>query len=335
MVNEGKKIFQLFEDQFTMANLHQASLPAVMVEFYAITQGEKESVLAYTSRVDIIVATLAKLGEKVFTRAWIHALGNGLRPEFKECKDGILYTRTGFGSVMSVKTNLISEEAVLTSKNKTADDSIKAAKHKDGEIALKLKVSTDKKIKAPKEPDDSSLMITGKGGKGESKGKGRAKGQTTWNDASQWPTQWSSPAQHPTAPYSNWTPPAKGKGNGKVDPATLWCDIHQIPGHSTEWCFDNPYRTGVPPIPHSRTWWCDSCNSYNCWAKSPSPNTKGKGKPLAPKGKGYKGQQGDRKWKSPNFPAAYSTEQATPALHDESPSKSTTNDWWEEKDRER
>jgi hypothetical protein len=69
MVNEGKKLFQLFEGQFTMANLHQASLPAVMVEFYAITQGAKESVLAYTSRVDIIVATLAKLGEKVSTRA--------------------------------------------------------------------------------------------------------------------------------------------------------------------------------------------------------------------------------------------------------------------------
>ena len=67
---------------------------------------------------------------------------------------------------MSVKTNLISEEAVLTSKNKTADDSIKAAKQKDDEIALKLKdikVSTDKKIKAPKEPNDSSLMIKGKG----------------------------------------------------------------------------------------------------------------------------------------------------------------------------
>ena len=198
-------------------------------------------------------------------------------------------------------------------------------------------MSTDTKIKAPKEPDDSSLMIKGKGGKGESKGKGRAKGQTTWTDASQWPTPWSSPVQHPTAPYSNWTPPAKGKGNGKVDPATLWCDIHQMHGHSTEWCFDNPYRSGGPPIPPSRSWWCDSCNSYghtsdNCWAKSPSPNTKGKGQTSTPKGKGNKGRQGDRKWKSPNFPAAYSTDQATPALHDESPSKSTPDEWWEGKE---
>jgi hypothetical protein len=108
-------------------------------------------------------------------------------------------------------------------------------------------------------------------------------------------------------------------------------------GHSTDWCFDNPYRTGGPPIPTSRTWWCDSRNSYGhtsdtCWAKNPSPNSKGKGKPSTPKGKGNKGQQGDRKWKSPNFPAAYSTEQATPALHDESPSKHTTDEWWEGKD---
>jgi hypothetical protein len=54
---------------------------------------------------------------------------------------------------MSVKLNLASEEAVLNSKNKTADDSLKAAKQKDDEIALKLKdikVSTDKKNQGTK-----------------------------------------------------------------------------------------------------------------------------------------------------------------------------------------
>jgi hypothetical protein len=55
------------------------------------------------SRVDIIVATLAKLGERVSTGAWIHALGNGLRDEYKECKDGILYNKTGYDNVLSVK----------------------------------------------------------------------------------------------------------------------------------------------------------------------------------------------------------------------------------------
>jgi hypothetical protein len=103
MVNEGKKLFQLFEGQFTMTNLHQASLPTVRVEFYAISQGDKETVLAYTSRVDIMEATLAKLGERVSTGAWIHALGNGLRDEYKECKDGILYNKPGFENVLLVK----------------------------------------------------------------------------------------------------------------------------------------------------------------------------------------------------------------------------------------
>jgi hypothetical protein len=84
LVNEGKKLFQLFQGQFTMTNLHQASLPIVRIEFYAIIQNATETILAYTSRVDIIVATLAKLGEKVSTCAWIHALGNGLRDEYKD-----------------------------------------------------------------------------------------------------------------------------------------------------------------------------------------------------------------------------------------------------------
>ncbi len=67
LVNEGKKLFQMFQGLFTMTNLHQASLPTIRAAFHAITQHENESILAYTSRVDIIVATLAKLGEKVST----------------------------------------------------------------------------------------------------------------------------------------------------------------------------------------------------------------------------------------------------------------------------
>jgi hypothetical protein len=73
MTNEGKKLYKR----------NQASLPTVRQEFYAITQLKDETVLKYTSRVDVIVATLAKLGEKVSTGAWIYALGDGLREEFK------------------------------------------------------------------------------------------------------------------------------------------------------------------------------------------------------------------------------------------------------------
>jgi hypothetical protein len=86
-----------------------------------LVQKENETILKYSFRVDIIVSTLAKLGERVSTGAWIYALGNGLRPEFKDSKDDkddIFYNKDGFNSVMSVKTKLLSEEAVLISKSK-------------------------------------------------------------------------------------------------------------------------------------------------------------------------------------------------------------------------
>jgi hypothetical protein len=90
MKNEGKKLYQMFNSSFTMTNLHQASLPTVRAEFYSILQKENESILKYSARVDTIVSTMAKLGERVSPGAWIYALGNGLRNEYKESKDGIL-----------------------------------------------------------------------------------------------------------------------------------------------------------------------------------------------------------------------------------------------------
>ncbi len=106
MKNEGNKLYQMFQTMFSTTNLHQASLPTVRAEFYAIAQRENESILKYTSRVDVIVATMAKLGERVSTGAWIYALGNGLRPEFKECKAGILHSKSEFSTVLLVKTRL-------------------------------------------------------------------------------------------------------------------------------------------------------------------------------------------------------------------------------------
>ena len=120
MKNEGKKLFEIFHAMFNLTNLHQASLPTVRAAFYAIAQKENESILQYISRVDITVATLAKLGERVSTGAWIYALGNGLNPEFRETKDSILYNKQGYETVLSVKTKILNEEAVLASKSKRA-----------------------------------------------------------------------------------------------------------------------------------------------------------------------------------------------------------------------
>ena len=74
MANEGKKLYEMFQASFSMTNLHEASLPTVRQEFYAIKQKEGETVLKYASRVDVIVATLSKLHESVSTGAWIYAL---------------------------------------------------------------------------------------------------------------------------------------------------------------------------------------------------------------------------------------------------------------------
>ncbi len=133
-------------------------MPTVRAEFYAITQKEGESILKYTSRVDVIVATMAKLGERISPGAWIYALGNGLRLEFRECKDGILYNKDGFSTVMSVKTKLLSEEAVLTSQTKKASMTPLPSKTVDDEIALVSK--TKKDHKKPKNPPAATTEAT-------------------------------------------------------------------------------------------------------------------------------------------------------------------------------
>ena len=195
MKNEGKKLYQMFQTMFTMTNLHQASLPTVRAEFYAIIQKENESILQYTSRVDVIVATMAKLGERVSSGAWIYALGNGLRVEFKECKDGILYNKDGFGTVMSVKTKLLSEEAVLTSQTKKTLPASIPSITSEHEIALVSKKPRDNKTRPTSKtvtfnaaaeelpaPTDKALWLKGKGGKGNPHGKGNPKGKHRWQE---------------------------------------------------------------------------------------------------------------------------------------------------------
>jgi hypothetical protein len=343
--NEGKKLYQMFQAMFTMTNLHQASLPTVRAEFYAISQRENESILKYTARVDLIVATMAKLGERISTGAWIYALGNGLRPEFKDSKDGILYSKDGYHTVLKVKIKLQSEEAVLLAK-KARSPPIASDSIKGDEIAFATVTKKDKKTIKPStkldadsvalpDPRDTALLITGKGGKPHSKGKGHPKGKQ----------RWSPPDSPPDLPWDRTWPPVgdnvatwpqspkgKGRGNGRsskgIDTQTLWCDIHQKFGHSTDWCYDNPHRTGGPP-PYTDGPWCESCNRYghtanSCYASTVRIVPKGKGKSPYRSGKG---KSGDRGWKSHNFPAGYQSDQATPALHEEI-SSTAASEWW-------
>jgi hypothetical protein len=124
--------------------------------------------------------------------------------------------------------------------------------------------------------------------------------------------------------------PYKGKGKGKQHPKPqLWCEIHQAYGHSTDWCFDNPNRSGGPPKPEwpPKQEWCDHHQRYG---HSTDACRKGKGKPSMPPPteKGSKGAKGktkssNREWKSDNFPADY--DQATPVLPTEQPPHVQ---WW-------
>ncbi len=83
--------------------------------------------------------------------------------------------------------------------------------------------------------------------------------------------------------------------------------------------------------PSSEGLWCETCNrsghTYNtCFASTIRIPSKGKGKG---KRQGNASNHGDRNWKSHNFPANYNSDQAFPALHDES-SSSNTQIWWED-----
>ncbi len=206
-----------------------------------------ETVLEYTSRVDIIAATMAKLGEQVSPGAWIYALSNGLRLEYTDTKDGILYSKDGYATVLSVKSKILSEEAILKDKRATTKKALLSQKTTDDEIAMILAASTPAIIKPAV---DQAHFHKGKHGKpggttGQRQWAAQPGSQDNWGNWKH-PPSWEPPAYEPSWPIS----PYKGKGKGKQHPKPqLWCGIHQAYGHSTDWCFDNPNRSGAPPKP--------------------------------------------------------------------------------------
>jgi hypothetical protein len=172
MRNEGRKLYQMFQSLFTMTTLHSANLPGVRKQFYDISQTDTETVLEYSSRVDIIVATMAKLGEQVSPGAWIYALGHGLRQEYKDTKDGILYNRKGYSTVLSVKTKILNEEAILKDKRAALQKEQHHQQALNDEIAMKIAASQPVVAVVAKPTTDTAHFTKGKGGN-----KGSPKGQ--------------------------------------------------------------------------------------------------------------------------------------------------------------
>ncbi len=162
----------------------------------------------------------------------------------------------------------------------------------------------------------------GEGGKGNRR---RGKGWNEWSD-------WNQPTQQD-----------KGKGREKSgskgknpDPKLHWCDIHQKYGHSTDYCFDNPNRTGGKPIAEMRRDICyKTGHTTNYCYDNPKGFNNGKARPYEQaKGEKGKSNKGNRNWKSQNFPVDYKAEQATPALHDEAPSTVKAIAWWDTKEKD-
>ena len=95
--NEGLKLFNLFQSTFLHKSTNQANLPNAQSTFFQITMNKKESAKDYIARVDSAVSDLSMLNEKVSVNSYLFITAKGLRPEFKKCKDGVLFTEKGFG----------------------------------------------------------------------------------------------------------------------------------------------------------------------------------------------------------------------------------------------
>jgi transposase InsO family protein len=110
--NEGLKLFNLFQTIFTGKSKNTANLPSAQTAFYQIKMQAKEQAKDYIARVDTAVSDLAMLNEKVSNNSWRYILANGLRPDFKESKAGVLFSKTGYDTVIEVKNKILEEETI-------------------------------------------------------------------------------------------------------------------------------------------------------------------------------------------------------------------------------
>ena len=100
--NEGLKLFNLFQSTFMHKSTNQANLPNAQSTFFQMTMNKKESAKDYIARVDTAVSDLAILNEKISVNSYLFITAKGLRPEFKKCKDGVLFSEQGFGSILEL-----------------------------------------------------------------------------------------------------------------------------------------------------------------------------------------------------------------------------------------
>jgi transposase InsO family protein len=210
--NEGLKLFTLFQSTFLNKTKDQANLPNAQKEFFSTKQKKGESAKDYISRVDKAVSDLAILNEKVSTNSWLFILANGLLPEYKKCRDGVLFSEPDYDTVLKLKAKILKEETVLglSKSDKQSSSSIEVANsamdncahckkkgHNKSECRKLKKEKEEKKAEKDKywcdncsvyghttdycwwNPNNNaqSNSINQKGKGKQAKGKGKSKGQ--------------------------------------------------------------------------------------------------------------------------------------------------------------
>ena len=129
--NQGLKLFNLFQSMFLNKSKDKANLPTAQAQFYQMKMTSKETAKEYIARVDTAVSDLAMLNEKVSLNSWLFILANGLRPEFAVTKKGVLFSETGYDSIVEVKSKIMKEETInnIGKPDKQKNDS------KDSDVA--------------------------------------------------------------------------------------------------------------------------------------------------------------------------------------------------------
>ena len=112
-MNQGRKLCNMFQSIFLQKSKDQANLPKALSNFNSIKMEKKESAKDYIARVDMAVSDLAILNERVSINSRLFTMANGLRKEFKESKNGILFSRDGYHSILEVKATILKEETIM------------------------------------------------------------------------------------------------------------------------------------------------------------------------------------------------------------------------------
>ena len=112
-MNKGRRLFQLFQSIFLQKSKDQANLPKALSTFNSLKMEKKESAKDYIARVDMAVSDLAILNERVSINSRLFTMANGLRKEFTESQNGILFGKNGYHSILEVKAAILKEETIM------------------------------------------------------------------------------------------------------------------------------------------------------------------------------------------------------------------------------